>query len=194
MKAILLTALAALLALACGSHKGTDSTSSTASLLRGDTITYAYNQQRELTQKDIQFFNRVCEAYGGLQYTPVWLSVSGEGDELLSYFCKGKNGKSVIVVIERPAHGKAVIKEIKQTNSPRKPANVVTVFYDQRVGSAPLDAVIGSLDCEVIERDASLCSVTLRLRKAESRTLLENTKGVLSVTEHQMMPPYNAGN
>ncbi|MCD7721876.1 MAG: hypothetical protein LUI09_06560 [Prevotellaceae bacterium] len=156
-----------------------------------DTLTYSYSQTQSLTQKDVQFFNRVSEAYGGLQYTPIWLTTSEEGEStLLSYFCNGQNGKPVMVTIEKPQHGKPVIKEIKQVAKPRKPTNVVTVYYDPQTGSAPLEAVLSTQDCEVMGRDPNACSVTLRLKKSETRTLLENTKGVLSVTDHQIMSPY----
>ncbi|MCD8301595.1 MAG: hypothetical protein LUC44_01100 [Prevotellaceae bacterium] len=185
MKKTILAIVAAAFLGACASHKQ----ASRQALVSQDTITYAYNQTQGLTQKDVQFFNRVCESYGGLQYTPIWVSISNDDETLYSYFCKGQNGKNVVVVIEKPSHGKPVIKEIKQMSKPRKPINVLTAFYDSRVGSGPLEAVLASQGCEVIGRDDNLCSVTLRARNSETRTLLENTKGVISVTEHQIMPP-----
>ncbi len=185
MKKSFLAIVAAALLVACASHKS----ASRQVAVFGDTITYAYNQTQELTQKDVQFFNRVCESYGGLQYTPIWVSITADDETLYSYFCKGQNGKNVVVVIEKPSHGKPVIKEIKQMSKPHKPINVLTAFYDSKVGSGPLEAVLASQGCEVIGRDDNLCSVTLRARNSETRTLLENTKGVMSVTEHQIMPP-----
>ncbi len=153
-----------------------------------DTLSYAVGQTRELTQGDILFFYNICETYGGLQYTPVWLTTT-EGDDgtHLHYYCNGQNGRNVTVDILRPAQGKPVITEIKQAQKPRHPTDVVTVFYDAGVGSGPLDAVLSTQDCEVLQRNAEMCSVTIRLGKGDTRTLLENTKGVLSVVEHQMM-------
>ncbi len=153
-----------------------------------DTLTYAANGTQALTQKDVQFFNRVCEAYGGLQYTPVWFTSAEDSDGTqLSYFCKGQNGKNVMVMIHRPTRGKPVITDIKQMSKPKRPTDVLTIFYDSSTGSAPLDAVLSAQNCEVLRRDAEMCSVTVRLSKGETRALIENTKGVISVAEHQMM-------
>ncbi len=185
MKKTLFIPIAALLIIACSGQRY----ASSEPKARQDTLTYSAYQAQALTQKDVQFFSRVCEDYGGLQFTPMWLTTSeNEEGTFYAYYCKGQNGKNVMVTIQKPQHGKPIISEIKQMPKPNRPSDVVTVFYDASVGSGPLDAVLGTQNCEVLQRDENMCSVTLRIKNSDTRTLIENTKGVLSVAEHQMMP------
>jgi len=154
-----------------------------------EPIVGGYTEHRQLTQDDLRFFNEVCRQYGGIDATPVSVSTQVVAGTNYCFRCKDDKGKMFDITILRPLPGRGnpMITEIQEVGKSKKASKVIIVYYDAEVGTGPLDAVIVAERCEVLYRYANINAYSIKMKKESTRTVLENTKGVLSVVDDQVM-------
>lgn len=155
-----------------------------------DVMVGAYTEHRAATDREVALFHQACAAFGLQGLTPQSVATQVVAGTNYLFLCADRNQRRVSVTIFEPlpGQGRAEVTEVQvPSRTVRKATAVVVVYYDPEIGPAPLEETIRREECEVVYRYSNFNAYALRLKNEKTRKALEETRGVLSVVDNQIM-------